>query len=84
MNTITTNTNLQKHFLVTFVEIIVCHLIAFYKRMLKYFLRFVTRQTELERICHNEKIESVRIKKIGKFTFLRLIINNNNNILVYF
>lgn len=39
---------------------------AFYKRMIKYFLRFLTRQTELERICHNEKIESVRIKKIEK------------------
>jgi hypothetical protein len=64
MNTIT-NTKLQKHFLLAFVEIIIFQLIAFYKRMIKYFLRFVTRQTELERICHNEKIESVRINKIG-------------------
>lgn len=65
MNTIT-NTKLQKHFLLAFVEIIIFQLIAFYKRMIKYFLRFVTRQTELERICHNEKIESVRINKIEK------------------
>lgn len=49
-----------------FIEIIVCHLISFFKRMLKIFLKFTTKLTEIERICLREKIESIRIRKIGK------------------
>jgi hypothetical protein len=55
----------KKTFLVTLFELISCHIILFFKRMTKIVLHYLTGSCELERICHNEKIESVRIKRIG-------------------
>ena len=57
-------TNFKKKF-VAFIQVIVCHLINFFKRMIKAILKFATKLTEIERICHRERIESIRIRKIG-------------------
>lgn len=57
----------KNNFLVAFIEIIACQLAVLFKRMIKIILKFVTKLTELERICHNEKIESIRIRKIGLY-----------------
>jgi hypothetical protein len=66
MNTITKHTKLkQNNIFIILFELIICKLTLIYERMLKIFLRLVTRLTELERICQYEKIESIRIKKIG-------------------
>jgi hypothetical protein len=46
------------------------------KRMRKVCLRFLSRTSELERICSGEKIAANRISKIGKLN-LRKIFNQN-------
>lgn len=54
-----------KSLLTSIVEIILCKLILFYRRMSKYLVHLVTGKSELERICADQKCVSIRIKKIG-------------------
>jgi hypothetical protein len=56
--------NKKNFFLIAF-EIISCQLFIFYRRMTKIILHYFTGKSELERICANETIESIRILKIG-------------------
>ena len=41
-------------------------LLRYFNRMSKFVLHLITGKSELERICKNEKIQSMRVKKIGK------------------
>lgn len=56
--------SVKKYFWVTLFEIVSCQLLAIYKRLIRFVLHVVTGRCELERICMNEKVESIRIKKI--------------------
>lgn len=54
-----------KSFLLDFIKLVICQILVLVRRMSKVVLHFVTKKSELERICENENIESVRIKKLG-------------------
>ena len=56
-----------KSFFIIFYEVFTAQFILFYKRIIRIVLHYLTGKSELERICLNEKIESVRIRKIGNF-----------------
>jgi spore germination protein GerM len=54
-----------KSFFLDFFKLVICQILILIRRMSKVVLHFVTKKSELERICENENIESVRIKKLG-------------------
>ena len=64
------STSFKNFFLYKLTHILIDHILILIKRLVKYYLHFVTGKTEIERICETEKIELIRIKKLGMFYFL--------------
>jgi hypothetical protein len=60
----------KKYFLVALFELVSCQVISFYKRIVRAALHLITGRSELERICLYEKVESTRIRKIGRHLIL--------------
>lgn len=72
----------RKYFFVILFEIVSSQILTFYKRVVRYALHIITGRTELERICLNEKVESTRIRKIGAFIYIFLILLNKKKIIL--
>ena len=61
----TSSSNSKQRLLTKIIHLLASHIFIWVRRLTKGFLHLVTKQTELERICVNEKRELARINKLG-------------------